>query len=296
MRFAQALRARPHLLALAVLVALLALLVRLRVAPPPTLCVLGDAEARSQAVVPPELAMHAVDAARLGPGVGTAAIGNWETLGEALAVGGEAYVRSSDYGAPDYYRLLHGPRFLTSTFAYVPPGQAPRARLPVTAGQDFRALWRQLAADYPDGVLVAGYVRFRSLRTFAISRPAIRGLPVLANSTLYYTEPMESLADVWVYLVGLAARGNGPLVREDAPLFRRLLAQRADGALDSFAHALVLAEPPADPRQPPSPAQAVNVGRVMADSILEQGELALYPAYRLAACSDALVPVEGGAR
>jgi len=260
----------------------IAVLVALRKEPAPGLCVLGDAQARQAAHIPSELARAYVDAAQMTVGIGTGAIGSWEGLGEALVLGGEVFVRGTDTGSAYYYRLIRARRFQTNSFAFVPLGVAPRERLTLSAGMTAAQLWQELGRRYPGGVLAAGMVQFRSLRTIAISRPAIRGLPIPMNTTHYYTEPMESAENAWGHLVGIAARGAASLPKRDDPLFRRLLAQRPDGQLDSYAEVLMLAGPPGNPDSPGGGID--NLGRVAGNSIIERGELALYPANSLAGC------------
>jgi hypothetical protein len=257
-------------------------LVALRTEPAPGLCVLGDAQARQAAHIPSELATAYADATQMTVGVGTGAIGNWEGLGEALVLGREVFVRSTDTGSAHYYRLIRARRFQTNSFAFVPPGVAPRERLTLTSGTTAAQLWRELGLRYPGGVLAAGVVQFRRLRTIAISRPAIRGLPIPMNTTHYYTEPMESAENAWGHLVGIAARTTASLPERNDPLFGRLLAQRPDGQLDSYAEVLVLAGPPGNPDGMGDGIN--NLGRVAGNSIIERGELALYPANSLADC------------
>ncbi len=64
-------------------------------------------------------------------------------------------------------------------------------------------LWESLARQYPEGVMFSGYVRLAPLRLIAIARPAIDGRAVLKNAAYYYTRPMESAPEAWVYVVGI---------------------------------------------------------------------------------------------
>jgi hypothetical protein len=262
-------------------------LVTLRQQPPPGLCVLGDAGARLAARIPPELASAYVDSTRLMLGFGSGALGSWQGLGEALAVGGQVYVRSTDYPTPQYYQLLQARRFQTNAFAYVPRGARARESLALRRGGRFRATWQELGRHYPDGALIAGFVQFRTLRTIAISRPATHGLPVLQNPAYYYTEPMESADHVWTYVVGLVARDQLPPPRSDDPLFLRLIARGIDGRLDTYALALRLAAPPDDASRTQD-LRAISLGRITGDSVIEQGEVSVFPADRLAACNGAI--------
>lgn len=280
-------RKRLDLLAVAGFAALVAVFVVLRQQPPPGLCVLGDAEAHLAAHIPPELAGAYVDSARFTLGFGSGAIGSWAGLGEALAVDGQVYVRSTDYPTPQYYRVLQARRFQTSAFAYVPHATRAREVLALRQGERFGEAWRELGNRYPDGALIAGFVRFRTLRSIAISRPATNGLPVLLHPAHYYTEPLASADDVWTYVVGVAARGPMPPARADEPLFRRLIARGSDGRLDTYALALQLAVAPGDLTRV-ADLQPIGLGRVMGNSLIEQGSVSVYPADRLAPCRDAL--------
>ena len=279
-------RKRYDLLAVVGFAILVAAFVVRHPQPPPGLCVLGDAEARLAARIPPELASAYVDSARFTLGFGGGAIGSWSGLGEALAVGGRVYVRSTDYPTPQYYRVLQARRFQTNAFAYVPRATRARETLALHRAERFSETWRELGNRYPDGALIAGFVRFRTLHSIAISRPATGGVPVLQHPAHYYTEPMASADNVWTYVVGLVARAQLP-PRADEPLFRRLIAHRRDGQLDSYALALQLAAAPAD-RARVTDLQAIGLGRITGDSVIEQGEVSVYPADRLAACRDAL--------
>jgi len=280
-------RKRYDLLAVAGFAALVAVFVILRQQPPPELCVLGDAEARLAARIPPELAHAYVDSARFTLGFGSGAIGSWTGLGEALAFGGQVYVRSTDYPTAQYYRLLQARRFQTNAFVYVPRGTRARENLALRHAAHFGDVWRELGNHYPDGALIAGYVQFRMLRSIAISRPATNGLPVLQHPAHYYTEPMASAGNAWTYVVGLVARGQLPPPRTDEPLFRRLIALRRDGHLDTYALALQLATAP-DPGSHTGYLQPIGLGRITDDSVIEQGDMAVFPADRLAACGEAL--------
>lgn len=279
--------ASPGLLAPLLLAAFVLLLVRFSQPAPPSLCLLGDTRAYHAGSIPANLAGMEFDATRMSFGVGRAALGGWGNLGEALVVGDRVFVRSTDTAAPDYYRLVSGTRFHTSSFAYVPDGGTPAVRLPLAPGQRVAQLWQELAARYPGGVLAAGYVRFERLHTIAVSRPAIAGLALARHAAHYFTEPMETADDTWTYVVMLGARQPLPAPQRDDPRYARLFAQRADGQLEPVAHALRLAIAPADIAQAPVAAEALAVGRVTGESRIASGELQLYPLYRLAVCEPA---------
>jgi hypothetical protein len=278
---------RLDVLTVVIFAALIVALVALRQPPAPGVCVVGDAGARLAARIPPELARTYVDSARFRLGFGGGAIGSWAGLGEALAVDGTVYVRSTEYGTPQYFRLLKARRFQTTAFAYVPRGTTPRETVPLRRAASFGDTWRELGVRYPGGALIAGFVQFRSLHTIAISRPATEGLSLLQHPAHYYTEPMQTADNAWAYVVGMVAPGPPLPTRVDERLFQHLIARDRDGQLDTYGLALRLAEPPRGNSRV-ADLQPVSLGRVTADSIIEQGEVSAYPADRLAACRDAI--------
>lgn len=256
---------------------------------PPGVCVLGDARAFHNGVVPPDQANQVVDAQHFSAGLGVASVRDWRSLGEALAFDGTLYTRVADPEARDYYRLRHNQHFRTSSFAAVPRATVARARLNARSGQTFAELWRDIGAQFPDGALVVGLVEFQALHTLAISRPATQGLPVFSASTLYYTEPMESHHGVLALVVGLAARHTVLATRANDPLVAQLIARRPDSRPDLYAQALVLDAPATHTlAQLARPLPALSVGRVAASSIVQRGELLIYPATQLGRCADLL--------
>lgn len=249
--------------------------------PSPGLCVLGDARERLAGRIPAGVVDEVFEASAFSLGVGNAAIGGWEGLGEALIVGGEAFVRNTAFGSPQhYYKLQRALRFQASTLAAVPAGVLPRERLALTPGNSMSDVLQRLARRYPEGVLAAGFVQFERLRRFAIARPPIHGVAILTKPARYYSEPMESGEQAWAYVIVLAM-GNTPA--PDSPA-ARLLPLRANGLPESFAMALALAEPPALTDETPNRSMLGNLGRVSGGSIVARGELALYPALRLGEC------------
>jgi hypothetical protein len=266
---------------------IVAVLVILRQEPPPEICVVGDAGARLAARIPPQLANVYVDSTRLALGIGSGAIGSWRGLGEAMAVNGQVFVRSTDVSTPQYYRLLQARRFQTNAFAYVPHGTRARERVALPRGGRFSTAWQELGNHYPDGALIAGFVQFRTLHTIAISRAATHGLPVLQNPARYYTEPMESSDSAWAYVIGLVARDRLLPPRSDDPLISRLFARRTDGRLDTYALALQLAAAPEDLSRAQN-LRPISLGRITGDSVIEQGEVSVFPADHVAACTDAI--------
>lgn len=260
-----------------------AALVMLKREPTPGLCVLGDARERQAGRIPTGLVEETFDAGAFSLGVGNAAIGGWEGLGEALIVGGETFVRNTDFESPQYFQLQRASRFRSSTLAAVSAGVRPRERLALTPGSSMSDVLQSLASRYPEGVLAAGFVQFEVLRRFAISRPPIRGEAILARPARYYTEPMESGEQVWAFVVALAM-GNTPVPASPAA---SLLPLRTNGAPESFAMALALAAPPALTDETPNRSTLRNLGRVSSGSAVARGDLALYPARPLGRCTPA---------
>jgi hypothetical protein len=292
--------------------------------PVPGVCVVGDVRARLAARVPPALRTVQLDAGRIGVGLGTAAVGGWDGLGDALVVSGQAFVHSTRRRAPDNHALdrslparsrplvpgavylsLHSARtpsipgsvvndrfFQTSNLVYVPPAARARDTLQVAPGTPLDSLWRQLAVRYPEGVLVAGTVQWRQLHRYALAQPPIDGLPIFKHTTHYYTQPMENLANAWTYLVGIAAHPRA--MPSGNALYANLFARRPDGGLDLPAHVLVLKARPADPARALAVEEAVSVGRAASDSLLAGGVLALYPLHNIMACENSFVPISTG--
>jgi hypothetical protein len=251
-------------------------------------CVAGDLATRAQARVPDSQKEVYWDAAAMQFGLGSAAIGGWEGLGDAVAAGGLAWVRTTRAGSPKYFATVSNRYFQSNGFAYVPPGREPvasfRLEQPVTLTQ----LWESLARQYPEGVMFAGYVKAAPLRLIAIARPAIDGRVVLKNAAYYYTRPMESAPEAWTYVVGIAAARSG-ISRMGRGWLASLLAPRPDDAGNGagLAHVLWLESAPADVQLPPTRENVRAVGQPVADqTTLTQGELRLYAITRAGGCGD----------
>ena len=265
----------------------------------PGACVVGDVRARLAGRVPETLRSVQLDAERIGIGLGTAAVGGWDGLGDALIVSGQAFVHSTRPGAPVPASMLppfagvdqalvNDRLFLTSHLVYIPPATRARDSLRVKPGTPLDALWRQLAVRYPDGVLVAGTVQWQRLRRYAITRPPIDNMSVFEHTAHYYTQPMENLPGAWTYLAGIAA--DPRTMPSGNELYANLIARRPDGSLDLPAHVLVLRAMPLDPARAPAAEEAVSVGRAASGSVLAGGTLKLYPLRNLLACDGAFVP------
>jgi hypothetical protein len=251
-------------------------------------CVAGDLTERAQARVPDKLREIYFDAHNMRFGFGSAAIGGWEGLGDAIAVGGLAWVRTTRTDSPKYFATVSNRYFQSNGFAYVSHDREPvssfRLEQPATLAQ----LWESLARQYPEGVMFSGYVRLAPLRLIAIARPAIDGRAVLKNAAYYYTRPMESAQEAWVYVVGIGT-AKSTISRMGRAWLSSLLTSRADtpGAGAGLAHALWLKSAPADMQAPPARANVTAVGQLVADqTTLVEGEIKLYPVTRAGGCSD----------
>ncbi len=248
-------------------------------------CVAGDLAARAQARVPAAVRDIYLDAEKMQFGMGSAAIGGWEGLGDAVAAGGAVWVRTTNARSPNYYATVQNRYFQSNGFVYVAPGRvsesAWRAQQPTTLAQ----LWETLAKKYPGGVMFAGYARLAPLRLIAIAHPAIDGRPVLKYAPYYYTRPMGSAPQAWAYVVGIAA-ANPATSRPDRAWLSSLLAvhpgRRGNGA--GIAYALRLESAPRDFQAPPGRGDVNQVGQLVPDAAIAQGELKLYPVTRAGGC------------
>lgn len=252
-------------------------------------CVAGDLTERARARVPDRLREIYLDAHNMRFGFGSAAIGGWEGLGDAIAVGGLAWVRTTHARSPKYFVTVSNRYFQSNGFAYVSHDREPvsgfRLEQPATLAQ----LWESLARQYPEGVMFSGYMRVAPLRLIAIARPAIDGRAVLKNAAYYYTRPMESAPEAWIYIVGMAA-AKSTTSRMGRAWLASLLASRPDavGHGAGLAHALWLKSAPADIQSPPARENVNAVGQLVVDqTTLMEGELELYPVTRAGGCSDA---------
>jgi hypothetical protein len=252
-------------------------------------CVVGDMSGRAQAVVPNSMKSLYLDAQQMQFGLGSGAIGGWEGLGDALAVNGLVWVRTTNTQSPRYHETVSNRYFQSNAFVYVPPGQATeiswKAKKEIATGK----VWEELAAEYPDGVMLAGYVRFSQLHMIAIAKPATDGKSVTKNATHYYTRPMESVRDAWAYVVGVA--GNKPsTVRPDHAAIMRLLppASSRAGQGRGLAHVLLLKSTPENFQLPPARENVMAVGQLVTNSVMAQGELKLYPISHASECDNAI--------
>lgn len=252
-------------------------------------CVTGDMSGRAQAVVPNALKALYLDAQQMQFGLGSGAIGGWEGLGDALAVNGLAWVRTTNTQSPRYHETVSNRYFQSNAFVYVPPEHSTEIAWKATKETTVNKMWEELAAEYPDGVMLAGYVRFSQLHVIAIAKPAIDAKPVAKNATYYYTRPMESTHDAWAYVVGVA--GNKPsAVRPDHAAVTHLLPPASNRASQGrgLAHVLLLKSAPENFQLPPARESVVAVGQLVTNSVMAQGELKLYPVSHASECDSAI--------
>lgn len=249
-------------------------------------CVTGDIAAHNQALVPPQLVDTYLDARRMQFGLGSIAIGDWQSLGDGMVAGGQAWLRTTHHASPQYYALVANRYFQTQFLVYVPAGVRPVDTLRVEPGTSIAQLWQTLAERFPEGVILEGYAHLRPLHLIAIAQAATEGKPLGGNTPYYYTQPMESQPDAWVYAVGYV-HDPGHLTRRQAPETRLLFSasQRPGG----LAYVLTLRRAPLDPAQPPTLDNSVNVGQLMGASEFIEGQFRLYPIHKIGSCVDAFV-------
>lgn len=246
-------------------------------------CVIGDMTARAQARVPDKFKEIYFDAERIQFGLGSAAIGGWESLGDAVAAGGVAWVRTTNVRSPKYYDTVSNRYFQSNGFVFIPPGLASAASWRATQPTRLASVWEVLAKKNPEGVMFTGYVRLAPLRLIAIARPAIDGQSVLKNAPYYYTHPMESAPQAWAYVVGIAA-ANTATARADRDWLSSLLAGSNPSVSGvGLAYALWLKSAPVA-SAPPRRADVRAVGQLMADATIVAGDLKLFPVTRAAGC------------
>jgi len=248
-------------------------------------CVIGDMSARAQAQVPAALKEIYFDAQNMQFGLGSAAVGGWEGLGDAVAVDGSVWIRNTNNRSPKYYATVSNRYFQSNGFIFVPPGIESERRWRVSSPTSLAQLREALAKKNPAGVIFAGYVRLAPLRLIAIAHPAIDGRPVSKNAPYYYTRPMQSAPEAWAYVVGVAA-ANASMKRVDhAWLSSMLIAppSRQDAGA-GLVHGLWLKSAPDDLHAPPRRDNVLAVGQLMAEAAMVEGELTLYPVTRAGGC------------
>ncbi len=249
-------------------------------------CVTGDITARNQALIPAPLVDTYLDARRMQFGLGSIAIGDWQGLGDGMVAGGQAWLRTTHPASPQYYALVANRYFQTLFLVYVPTGVRPIETLRVEPGTSVAQLWQTLAERFPAGVILEGYAHLRPLHLIAIAQPAMAGKPLGGNTPYYYTQPMESQPDAWVYAVGYV-HDPGHRSRRQDPETRLLFSasQRTGG----LTHALTLKRAPPDATRPPTRDNSANVGQLMGTSEFIEGQFRLYPIQKIARCVETFV-------
>lgn len=254
-------------------------------------CLTGDLTARAQARVPDNVKEIYLDAGKMQFGLGSAAIGGWEGLGDALVVGGVAWVRTTRIAAPKYFATVNNRYFQSNGFVYIPPAREHASSLRLEPATPFSRAWETLANKHPEGAMFSGYARLAPLRLIAMARPAIDGQPVLKNAASYYTRPMESAQEAWTYVVGIAA-AKSTVARSGHAWLSSLLAVRPDRASQGvgLAHALWLKSAPVNVQLPPTRENVNTVGRLVADeTMVVEGELKLYLVTHADSCGDVAI-------
>ena len=208
-----------------------------------------------------------------------------------MAAGGLAWVRTTRADAPKYFATVSNRYFQSNGFAYVPPEREPVSSLRLEKPATLAQLWEMLARQYPEGVMFSGYGRAAPLHLIAIARPAIDGRAVLKHAADYYTRPMESAAESWVFVTGIAA-AKSTTSRMGRAWLASLLTFRPDASSNGagLAHGLRLNSAPANVQSAPARGHVTAVGQLVAEqTTLMEGELKLYPVTRARGCG-------GGAR
>lgn len=244
---------------------------------PVSTCVAGGAHSRAQAEVPEELRDRYLDAETMRVGLGSAAIGGWKSLGDALVVDGRAWLRTTHKNSPRYYRVVANRYFQSNYFVSVPAAREPAENLMVRPGTTLRALADGLARRFPAGVIAAGYARFDTLASIAIAAPAVNGEPIARHAARYYTRPMESARDTLAYVVLLTAAGGNSAGLLPAPVEKNTRHAH-------LAYALRLRTPPVDMTRPPNEQTVMSLGQVVSGSVFAEAALALYPITRAGDC------------
>jgi hypothetical protein len=249
-------------------------------------CITGSITARNQARIPATLVDTYLDARRMQFGLGSIAIGEWQGLGDGMVAGGQAWLRTTHPASPQYYALVANRYFQSLFLVYVPTGARPVSTLRVEPGTSVTQLWQTLADRFPAGVILEGYAHLRPLHTIAIAQPAMDGKPLGGNTPYYYTQPMESQPDAWVYAIGYVHDSRQPPSRQGAETGLLFPVSPLTGGL---THVLTLQRAPLDPALPPSVINSANVGQLLGASEFIEGEFRLFPIRNIGSCVDALV-------
>lgn len=249
---------------------------------PSTACTVGNMANRLQARVPDDLKLLYFDAASVRVGLGNGAIGGWNSLGDAVALDGQLWLRTTHRDSPHYFSLVRNRYFQTNAFVATTLDARPMTEVTLDVKKTAKALLADLAAQHPRGVLAAGYLKFRVLQTIALSKAPIDGGALLKQAASYYTRPMESARDVWTYAVLLAGKAD-----------KKSLKPMLEGARDNgYFFALALHGAPGNVRKPPLGSEAVNLGEVVGLSEVAEGHLELFALEKISTCAGVTKPKE----
>src|SRR3970040_1009511 len=116
-------------------------------------CVAGDLTARAQARVPGQTREIYLGGHNMQFGFGSAAIGGWEGLGDAIAVGGLAWVRTTRTDSPKYFATVNNRYFQSNGFVYIPLEREHESSFRLEQVAPLAQLWESLAKKYPQGVM-----------------------------------------------------------------------------------------------------------------------------------------------
>jgi hypothetical protein len=230
------------------------------------------------------------DARKMRCGIGTGAVGGWESLGEAAVIGDRVWLRTTHKASPRYYRLVNNRYFQTSAFVYVPMGVSPARELRLTKEVALQKVWQQLAADYPNGVMVSGYVKMKQLNLIAIAEAPIASLVINKNVPYYYTRPMESFRDTWAFVVGISINKFPRFDGAQRRLYERIAPLVNNGVHPEwrgYAHALRLKTSPEKTGFTQVTNDSATIGQLIDTSLIEEGVLQLFPIRRIEACTEA---------
>jgi hypothetical protein len=193
---------------------------------------------------------HAAECAWIGFGAGSPR--GLDSLGEYLFLHGTAYAKSTDADSPDFFRVIHGPRFVSTCSLYIPHDATALRRVRFSAATDDevvtlgRVYEMLMEASGGQAYAFAGLVDFATVEALAVSRPPIHGEDLFANRERYYTEGPTSLNDLPGVIMGAAA----DFAREGNPERRELLGRilydnpyDQGGGLSVHSHALLLHAP-----------------------------------------------------
>lgn len=166
----------------------------------------------------------------------TAAATDNAAIGEMVAFGGHAYVRSTRINEPEYFQTLHGTTMRTPAAGIVYPADAmPDAKLSVQRGgrtflEIANDLYRHVNGKCDASAAAFGGVcTFRKLEGVAIARSATEGENIFEHMDKYYAQPPYAGEDVKGVVVGFIADMKESEKRDISGLTRVLY---FDGAAD----------------------------------------------------------------